>query len=334
MSFARLIGQSNVKMRLGSALQGGPGHAYLFTGPAGIGKRSFALAFAKALLCEHANELGSCDRCPSCRHFDHGVHADFCRIALEDKEKNIKVERVRQQVSADLSIQPQLGRRKVYLLDGDNLNEQGQNALLKSLEEPPDYAVFLLTASGPERLLATVLSRVTVLQLQRYCLKELIDILHGAGYSDEDDLDFFVRYANGLPGAALELVGNPQFGELRKSAVELFFSLPSVGRTWLLTEGYAYFDEQRDHARLILDILASLVRDQLVLAGLDKDTLLINRDLSSRLRSDIPVNDACARLARCHDAILKTGRALALNASFEGLVCNLLLSLRKELSHA
>lgn len=334
MSFSELVGQSKVKERLGTALTGDPGHAYLFTGPSGIGKKKFARAFARALLCEKPDANGACGQCNSCRYFERGIHADFRVLELVEKEKNIKVERVRQQVCSDLSMHPQFGERKVYMIDADNLNEQGQNALLKSLEEPPGYAVFIMLATGPDRLLPTVLSRVAVIAMQRYGESDLVEILKTAGYGEVDELSFFVRYANGLPGSALELAGNTHFVELRNETADLYFDLTDCSRTSLLTDGYTYFDEQKDSTRFIFDILASLIRDQLILAKLDDPDQLVNHDLADRLKEHIPAGDACTKLWRCHDLIIKADRALALNASYEGLICNLLLSLRKELTNA
>jgi DNA polymerase-3 subunit delta' len=91
-----------------------------------------------------------------------GVHPDYRELELQEKEKVIPVDAVRQRIGADLYHQPQLGMRKVYLVDADALNEQGQNALLKSLEEPPPYAIFLLTALSARHLLPTIVSRAVV----------------------------------------------------------------------------------------------------------------------------------------------------------------------------
>ena len=145
MTFSSIIGQTKAKARLVTALLGTPGHAYAFAGPDGIGKTFLARKFAQALLCRQSGKDGACGRCPSCRHFDHGVHPDYRELQIEPKEKNIKIDRVRQTVCRDVDLRPQFGDRKVYLLAADHLNEQGQNALLKTLEEPPEYCFFLLT---------------------------------------------------------------------------------------------------------------------------------------------------------------------------------------------
>ncbi len=367
MAFSAWVGQSALKTRLGSILQGEPGHAYVFSGPAGIGKMTFARELAKALLCTRPGPDGACGQCQSCRHFEHQVHPDFRLLQLEPKDKTIKVERIRHVVSADLPLRPQLGSRKVYLIEADYLNEQGQNALLKSLEEPPDYITFILTANGPERLLPTILSRVTLLALHRYSEAEILAILRQqipAGPSGDSTRSagrpgsasrvaermgtpdatreepvrqpdetwiFYARYAGGLPGAALELAASPWFADLRQDVISLYRTISRQSRASLLTEGYRLFEANKSQAVVICDILTSLVRDQLVFSLTRDDQYLTNRDQLAVVGTGGP---DVAGLLRAAAAIQSARRGLALNASFEGLACNLLLKLRKELAHA
>lgn len=337
MAFSSIIGQSDAKSRLGAALAGIPGHAYVFSGPDGIGKTMMAREFARALLCQSPTDDGSCGVCASCRHFDNGVHPDFKWLALDTKEKNIKVERVRQQVSADLSMRPQFGNRKVYLIAADFLNEQGQNALLKSLEEPPDYCFFLMTVIGPERLLPTILSRVSLIALRRYSPDEIAAILAANGCPPGPSREVFARFAGGLAGVAMDLASNSWFSELRQETLNLYQDLGRQSRTALLTSGYQFFDSNRAHTPAILDILGSLIRDRLVFVCCRQSSLLTNQDhlalLTGTMNGKNP-DDTRSRLTRAYAALIAARRGLTLNASYEGLVCNLLLNLRKEFQYA
>lgn len=338
MAFSSIIGQVDAKVRLGSALEGVPGHAYVFAGPDGIGKTLVAREFAKALLCQAPSSDGACGACTSCRHFGNGVHPDFKSLILDGKEKNIKVERVRQSVCADLNMRPQFGSRKVYLIAADFLNEQGQNALLKSLEEPPDYCFFLMTVISPERLLPTILSRVSLIALRRYSTDEIGAILTANGCQPGAGRDFYARFAGGLAGVAMDLANNSWFSELRQETLGLYSGLGRQSRTSLLTAGYQFFDGNRAHTPTILDILGSLIRDQLVFLCCRKTDLLTNQDqltvLTGGLAAGVPPEEAKKRLARAYAALLAARRGLTLNASYEGLVCNLLLNLRKEFHYA
>ncbi len=341
MALAALVGQSELKSRLGLILSGEPGHAYVLTGPAGIGKSTFAQAFAQALLCYQPTAQGACGNCESCRHFAHQAHPDFRKLLLDPKDKGIKVERVRQTIQADIALRPQFGRRKVYLIAADYLNEQGQNTLLKSLEEPPDFVTFILMASGPEKLLPTLLSRLTVLPLRRYQTDDVMQILRrdltalDLPIPDPETLTFYARYANGLPGVALTLLSSAWFADLRQETIAFYHQLSRLTRAQVLTTGYAFFESNRTRADVILDILGTLTRDQLVLAVTGQTKYLTHPDLAQQFLLDgSDTTQTIPRLVRASAAIAAARRGLKLNASFEGLACHLMLTLRKELIHA
>jgi len=338
MSFSTIVGQTEIKERLGHALTGSPGHAYIFTGPKGIGRTRLARAFAAALLCERPGCDGACGRCPSCRYMAGGVHPDYRELELQEKEKVIPVDAVRQRIGADLYHQPQLGTRKVYLVDADALNEQGQNALLKSLEEPPPYAIFLLTALSARHLLPTIVSRAVVLMLSRLSPAEVMAVMESNDLHQHEAAAFFARFSGGVPGVALELAQSSWFHDLRQETIRFFVKLPESGRAFLLTDGYAFFEANRVHAGEILDVLGSLLRDLIVLSDRSADDMLINNDQQLALKRLLPSGKKPEslrnNLTQAYRAVLAARRGLALNASFEGLACHLMLALRKELTYA
>lgn len=335
MSFSTIIGQEQLKRRLGTSLAGDPGHAFLFTGPTGAGKTLVARAFGKALLCQKPSEAGACGQCVACRLFDEGVHPDW--RSLESKDgKGIRVEQVRTDIVADVSLYSQMGGRKVYLVDADHLNEQGQNALLKTIEEPPPHVCILMTASGPERLAGTIVSRMAHFPLARSTPEELRRILTGAGISEElPALPFLLRYARGIPGVALELATDTWFIQVREEVLDRMASVGEKDRAVLLTETYGFFNREKDHADTLLDVAGTYVRDLALVASGARETLLLNADrrgaildLVRRNRYDI------AQLDRANAAVQHARRCLTLNTNFETTICSLLLQLRKELAHA
>ncbi len=340
MAFSSMIGQDDIKARLGAALVGHPGHAYAFTGPDGIGKTLLARLFAKALLCQRPSLDGACDRCDACHHFDNGVHPDFRSLELEKNDKTIKVDRVRKYVCGDVDLRPQFGNRKVYLIEADDLNEQGQNALLKTLEDSPQYCFFLLTVTSPGRLLPTILSRVSQLVLKRYSPDEIGRILSANGLDAGSENVFLARFSGGLAGIAMDLHSNSWFSELRQETLDLISGIARQSRASLLTDGYQFFDKNRSHAPAILDIIGSLVRDLLVLWTSRSYGQLTNQDQQALLERLLPEQNnenrerARRHLTDAYQAVLSARRGLDLNASFEGLVCNLLLNLRKEFQYA
>jgi DNA polymerase-3 subunit delta' len=164
MGFEGLLGNERIKDNLRAGLRRGRvSHFYLISGPEGSGKRTLAKLLAAALMC--TGDEKPCGICEGCRKVLSGVHPDF--ITVDDPEKKtVPVDLIRQ-ARADIYVQPNEGLRKIYLFPrGQDMGIPGQNALLKILEEPPSYGVFLLLTDNPERLLPTVRSRCTELALQ------------------------------------------------------------------------------------------------------------------------------------------------------------------------
>ena len=172
-SFREMSGQSHVKRTLQNALLASKTtHAYLFSGPRGTGKTSTAKIFAKALNCEKAPAAEPCNECPTCLSITEGSHTDVIEF---DAASNSRVEEMRE-IIEKVRFAPASARFKVYIIDEVHmLSTSAFNALLKTLEEPPEHAVFILATTEPHKLPATIISRC-----QRFDFKRLstIDILN------------------------------------------------------------------------------------------------------------------------------------------------------------
>lgn len=172
MDFTGFLGNHDLKQRIAAAFRTGRvSHCYLLCGPDGSGKRTLARHLAAALECE--SEHAPCLRCNICRKVTSGIHPDV--ITIDDPEKKtVSVELIRQ-LQADAYIRPNEGRKKVYLIPrAQDLTDNAQNALLKLIEEPPSYAVFLLLTPNAEKLLPTVRSRAVELRLEPVAQNEAL----------------------------------------------------------------------------------------------------------------------------------------------------------------
>lgn len=171
------------------------GHAYLFAGKSGIGKRLVAFEFAKSIMC-HESKCGIfCNECDACKTF--GNNADF--NIIEPEKGIIKVDSIRE-FENEIYLKPTISNRKCFIInDADLMNESAQNALLKILEEPPLYATIILIVSNKEKLLSTIKSRVITLNFQGLSNTELDEIL--AGKINQDIL----KFARGSAQKALAL---------------------------------------------------------------------------------------------------------------------------------
>lgn len=164
MNFGSFLGNESLKERLSTAEQNRRlSHCYLLTGPEGSGKHTLAKLLAAAMECTEGAEK-PCLRCTQCKKVFGDTHPDLITVD-EPEKKTVSVKLVRQACS-DLYIRPNEGKKKIYLFPrAHDLNVQSQNALLKCIEEPPEYGVFLLLSEHAERLLPTIRSRCVELRL-------------------------------------------------------------------------------------------------------------------------------------------------------------------------
>lgn len=332
--FARLVGQEDAKTRLKEALDTPGASFHLITGPTGSGKRLTARLFSKALLCEKPGEDGACDRCRACQLFESGTHIDYHEL-VSDKKALIPTADVREAI-ADLHTAPRLGERQVISINGEQLNEQGQNALLKSLETPPSFVAFIMTVASEQMLLPTVRSRAINIRLTNRTTDELDEILQLHGVKDLSERQRAVSYADGNPGRALALVADEAYPELRETALQLFFRLPTRRLADLLTEDAGILKRYKEvgETRLfsIFDIWGEQIRDALVMiSGTDPSDSTDKERLASFVSEVERREDAALRLARCQTALIDIKRALSAHGTVDTVLAHALLTLRKEL---
>ena len=284
-------------------------HAYLFIGPEGVGRRTLALRFAQALNCTNPPSPGAfCGTCRDCRQISAMQYPDLSLLVPEGGHKDILIDQVRQ-LEHDLSLAPYSAKYRIALLpDFQRATTQAANALLKTLEEPAEKVVLLLTANTLENLLPTIVSRCEVLRLRPASIHSTQAFLQGRGLSTET-ARHIAHLSNGRIGAALRLAENPDEMERRDGQIEAFLSLLPAHRY----ERFRVADElthPRDAARenvsQVLPVWLSFWRDVFVRAS-NAELPLVNIDLEAmveQVAQQLDASDA-RRLVIAHEQAMQ-----------------------------
>lgn len=220
-SFKDVVGHKDILKYISSAVENNSvSHAYILNGERGSGKKMLANLFAMTLLCE-TGDNEPCGKCHSCKQAESGNHPDIIRVTHE-KPNSISVDDIRTQVNNTVDIKPYQGPYKVYIIpQADMMTPQAQNAILKTIEEPPSYAVFLLLTENAETLLPTINSRCVMLKLRNIkdtlIKKYLMENLEIPDYK----ADMCTAFAQGNMGRAIMLANSDHFNEIREEAVQL-----------------------------------------------------------------------------------------------------------------
>ena len=232
MGFESLLGNERLKENLQMSLQKDhASHFYLISGPAGSGKHTLARLLSAAVQCENTNR--PCLRCNSCRKVMANTHPD-CITVIDPDHKTVAVKLVRD-ARADIYVMPNEGRRKVYIFPQE-LGVEGQNALLKILEEPPQYGVFILLSDNPEKLLPTVRSRCTELSLQALPDSVLRSALQkDFPQADADSLAAAAARSGGYLGQAKQILeSGSTFSQQAQDFTRAFCQRDSLGLVQVL----------------------------------------------------------------------------------------------------
>lgn len=232
MSWHGIHGHDEVAAMFRRALaRGRLASTYLFVGPEGVGKRSFALKLAQALLCQSPGgaRLDPCGHCTGCIQLVAGTHPDLLRVAKPPEKSTVPLElligsddrRMKEGLCHDISLKPLMGGRRIAIIDdADFLNEEGANSLLKTLEEPPPRSVLILIGTSPDRQLPTIRSRAQIVRFQPLAASALADLLLAHGVVQEAALAArLAAHSEGSLARARELA-DPALWEFRRQLLQ------------------------------------------------------------------------------------------------------------------
>lgn len=297
-----------------AAEQGSPSHAYLITGPDGVGRRTLAALFARALICEGPVDGRPCGHCRPCRLALKGGHPDLPLIMPEVSGKKILSEKIKidtvRQLIYDLNLRPVEARRRVArLINFEAANDATQNAFLKTLEEPPAGVVVIVTAAGPEALLPTIVSRCEHIALRPLPPAQVAEALITRHLIDGALARRASAIAGGRPGLALSIAQSPEVLDQRSTVLAQARLISGYTRV----ERFALADklakgQRSDELQDQLELWASLWRDVLLAAsGAHTEPVNVDqRDAIRALAAQVPapaIRSLISALARTSDLL-------------------------------
>ena len=258
----RILGnQVHISHMQAAAKAGRLPHAYILNGSAGAGKRTFADYMAAALLCEKGPDEGPCGICPSCIKAQTHNHPDIIRTAHE-KKTVLSVQEIREQLVDTVSVAPYYGPYKIYIVeDAQLLNEHGQNALLKTIEEPPDYVLIFILTENADTFLDTVRSRCIRLDMEALSRGQIEEELLSRGVSPGEAREC-AAFARGNLGLALALSEGGAMRTLKDETLKTLKNLENLDAFELFKQSSDLDD--RETGAKVLEIMLKWYRDILL----------------------------------------------------------------------
>ncbi|MHB9035475.1 MAG: DNA polymerase III subunit [Armatimonadota bacterium] len=317
--FDKIIGQDLAKRVLVRASrEQNPTHAYLFLGLRSTGKATFAVEFGKALNCENPIDGHACGNCAICHAVEHGNFPDI-RLWSPDGQ-NTRIDQMREMREL-AKFGPSRGKWKINIIEqGDTLNEESANCILKLLEEPPPYLINILLFRNAANAIATIRSRCQLIRFTQVDANELSARLVEDFDAEEKEAEFLSVYSQGCPGKAIELIDNESFFARRNEIIDLAHAASS-GNPWLALKLAGTLrssgDDKnaRDTVIESLDMMLVWYRDLLAAKLQGENANVVNMDRLDEIKSQCARYPHAGPLANAVESILHAKRAILGNAS-------------------
>ena len=326
-SFKNIVGHKDIIKYIQNAVsENRVSHAYILNGERGSGKKMLASLFAMTLLCEKG-EKDPCSMCHSCIQAESGNHPDIIRVTHE-KPNTISVDDIREQVNHTIDIKPYQGPYKIYIIpEADKMTVQAQNALLKTIEEPPAYAVILLLTTNADAFLPTILSRCVTLNIKAVLDEQIKKFLMRRYQVPDYQADVCVAFAQGNVGKAIQLASSEDFNELKAATLQLMKRVKEID-LYEMTEAVRQIGEYKLQINDYFDLMMIWYRDVLMFKATGDVNSLIFKDevYDIKRQAEKSSYNGIERILR---ALEKAQVRLGANVNFD-LVIELLLLAIKE----
>ena len=313
--FAEIIGHEQIIEHLQNAiLSQKVSHAYILNGPDDSGKKMIAEAFAMALQCEKHGTEG-CMECHSCKQALGNNQPDIIYLTHE-KPNTISVADIREQINHDIEIKPYSSKYKVYIVDeAEKMNQQAQNALLKTIEEPPAYAVILLLTTNADAFLQTIRSRCVMLDIKPVSDEKIREFLMKKRQVPDYKAEVCAAFARGNVGRAVALASSERFNELKDVTVSLLRRLGDIRRYDILQE-IKPLNDFKDDIREFFDLVLFWYRDVLLYKAAGSEEQLIFREQALEIRRQAE-KSTYHGLQQILEAIETADRRIRANVNFD-----------------
>ncbi len=327
LGFKDIIGHERIKEHLQKAIESDHvSHAYILTGETGMGRKSLANAFAMTLLCERGKSE-PCMECHACKQVMTNNHPDLILVTHE-KPGSIGVDDIRGQINDTIMIRPYSSYYKIYIVDeAEKMTVQAQNALLKTIEEPPSYAIIMLLTTNQEAFLPTILSRCVQLKLKPQTDAVVKSYLMGSLGIKESRADIYAAFARGNLGRAIHLASSEEFQLLYSELLHMLKHLKEMDIMELLFYIKKMKDENLDIYDC-LDFMQLWYRDILMYKVTQDINLLIFREEFNTMK-EMSASSAYDGIETILKAIDKARIRLDANVNME-LAMELMLLVMKE----
>lgn len=326
--FQEIIGQEHIKEHLLHAMeQNKVSHAYLLQGELGAGKEFIARAFAAALQCERGT-ANACGQCRSCKQIESKNHPDVIWVTHE-KPNTIGVEDIRTQLNQDIEIKPYYGPKKIYIIsECEKMTVQAQNALLKTLEEPPSYGLIFLLTTNAEALLSTILSRCVVLRMRPVEDSKIEEYLMNKLQIPDYKARVCAAFARGNMGKAKALAESEDFEHIKEEAVSLLKYIQDMEISEIIAAIKKINDYKFDISNY-LDIIMVWFRDILLFkATKDPNALIFSEEIGPIKK--IADRSSYEGIEMILESLEKAQNRLSANVNFELTMELLFLTIKEQ----
>lgn len=255
--------QDIMRSLIDSVRSGKNASSYIFEGQRDLAVNEAAELFAKSLMCLEQG-AAPCGECSPCKAFETGADLDLTYVRRPKDKATIGVDTAREVVKAAM-VKPLYSTRRVFIFDeGDKLTPEAQNALLKILEEPPEYAVFIIVCTNGDNILQTVRSRSITIEFPPVSDDIVRDYIEKK-YPDDPRVDFLVSFCAGIPMAADNILAREDFEALREDTLNILPRFLSKNKVYAY-DAAEFFEKNKDNAAELCDMLLLYLRDALVIS--------------------------------------------------------------------